>query len=96
MNPQDPRETMREWTLKKEDDYTEVWFNDSSGEIPVNKKLALFLRSLDRQALVTWAEGEKVIGASIPDIGSEFASPRDYRRAGFNAALDLVINHLKI
>ncbi len=41
------------------------------------------------------AEGMKIEDKSIIDIGSEFATPRDYRRTGHNAALSDLLTTLE-
>lgn len=36
---------------------------------------------------------EKVSGKTIFDLGSEFSTPRDYRREGYNSALTKIKNN---
>lgn len=53
-----------------------------------------FGKTAERQRIREIVEKERIEGARLFDIGSEFACPRDYRREGNNALIDRLLSRL--
>lgn len=92
---------IKQFVEQSEREFMDKFVTTDGFGIPHPDSLAMQIKSFTSSKLRELIEevrntidDKRLIGKDIIDIGSEFATPRDYKRQGFNNALDSVIQLL--